>query len=197
MASPIEKLVHALSQLPGVGEKTATRLAFFILKQRPEYAKELAGALQELHDQVSFCSLCQTLTQENPCSLCRDSRRDQNVIMVVETPQDLLALERSGTYRGLYHVLHGVLSPLEGVGPEDLKISQLLGRVKNGSIQEIILGTNPNVEGEATSLYLFKLLSPLGLKITQLASGMPVGGGIEYLDAMTLRRALEGRREVH
>jgi len=197
VASPIEKLVHALSQLPGVGEKTATRLAFFILKQRPEYAKELAGALQELHDQVSFCSLCQTLTQENPCSLCRDSRRDQNVIMVVETPQDLLALERSGTYRGLYHVLHGVLSPLEGVGPEDLKISQLLGRVKNGSIQEIILGTNPNVEGEATSLYLFKLLSPLGLKITQLASGMPVGGGIEYLDAMTLRRALEGRREVH
>ncbi len=197
MASPIEKLVHALSQLPGVGEKTATRLAFFILKQKVDYARELSEALQELHETVCFCSRCQTLTQENPCALCQDTRRDQSLIMVVETPQDLLALERSGTFRGVYHVLHGVLSPLEGVSPDDLKISQLLSRVKTGEVSEIILGTNPNVEGEATSLYLCKLLSPLGVKITQLASGMPVGGGIEYLDPMTLRRALEGRREIH
>lgn len=197
MASPIEKLVHALSQLPGVGEKTATRLAFFILKQPHEYAQELAQALQELHGQVTFCSQCQTLTQADPCDLCRDTRRDASVIMVVETPQDLLALERSGTYRGRYHVLHGVLSPLEGISPEDLKIGALLDRLKAGGVEEVILGTNPNVEGDATSLYLIKLLSPLGLKITQLASGMPVGGGIEYLDPMTLRRALEGRRSIN
>jgi recombination protein RecR len=196
MASPIEKLIHALSRLPGIGEKTATRLAFFILQQKEEYAQELSQALSELHQKVGFCSQCQNLTQEDPCRICSDPSRDSRLLLVMETPQDLLAVEKSYSYRGRYHVLHGVISPLDGVTPEDLKIAELLDRVRGGEIQEVILGTNPDVEGEATALYLGKLLAPLGIKTTRLASGMPVGSGIEYLDPLTLRKALEGRKPL-
>jgi len=197
MASPIDRVVHYLSQLPGIGEKTATRLTFFILRQKPAFAKELAAALGDLHDKVSLCKRCQNLTEENPCRLCSDPKRDPKTVLVVESPQDLLAIERSQSYRGLYHILHGAISPLEGVGPDDLKISELLSRLGSEGIQEAILATNPNVEGEATALYLLKILTPLVPRVTRLASGVPVGGGIEYLDPLTLRRALEGRQLFH
>jgi recombination protein RecR len=196
MNTPIDKLVHALSRLPGIGEKTATRLAFFILRQDSAYARELSAALAELHTQVRFCEKCQNLTRENPCKICADPARESRTLLVVETPQDMLALERSHCFRGTYHILHGVISPLEGVGPQDLKIAELLERLRSPGVEEVILGTNPNVEGEATALYLMKVLSPLGLKVTRLASGMPVGGDIEYLDPLTLQKAVEGRREI-
>ncbi|KAB2837129.1 recombination protein RecR [bacterium] len=194
MASPIDRLVHYLSQLPGIGEKTATRLTFFILRQKPGYAKELSAALADLHDKVSLCKRCQNLTEQNPCRLCADPKRDAKTVLVVETPQDLLAIERSQSYRGQYHILHGAISPLEGVGPDDLKIAELLARISGEGLAEVILATNPNVEGEATALYLMKILAPLGVKVTRIASGVPVGGGIEYLDPLTLKRAIEGRR---
>lgn len=194
MASPIDRVVHYLSQLPGIGEKTATRLTFFILRQKPTFAKELSVALADLHDKVSLCQRCQNLTEINPCRLCSDGKRDSHSVLVVETPQDLMAIERSQSYRGQYHILHGAISPLEGVGPNDLKIAELLSRISGEGIQEVILATNPNVEGEATALYLVKILSPLGVKVTRIASGVPVGGGIEYLDPLTLKRAIEGRR---
>lgn len=194
MSSPIDRLVHYLSQLPGIGEKTATRLTFFILRQKPSYAQELSASLADLHEKVQFCRQCQNLTQENPCRICSDLRRDAKVVLVVETPQDMLAIERSQSYRGHYHILHGAISPLEGIAPDDLKINELLARLGSEGIEEIILGTNPNVEGEATALYLSKILSPLGLRVTRLASGVPAGSGIEYLDPLTLKRALQGRQ---
>lgn len=196
MASPIESLIHYLSQLPGIGEKTATRLTFFILRQKKSYALELAAALGALHEKVGFCRRCQNLTEENPCRLCADPKRDAKTLLVVESPQDMLAIERSLSYRGLYHILHGAISPLEGVGPNELKISELLGRLAPEGIEEVILATNPNVEGEATSLYLQKILLPLGVKVTRIASGVPVGSGIEYLDPLTLKKALEGRQAL-
>lgn len=194
LASPIERLVHYLSQLPGIGEKTATRLTFFILRQKSAYAKELSAALADLHEKVSLCKRCQNLTEQNPCRLCADSKREARTVLVVETPQDLLAIERSQSYRGQYHILHGAISPLEGVSPDDLKIAELLARLNQEGIEEVILATNPNVEGEATALYLVKILAPIGVKVTRIASGVPVGGGIEYLDPLTLKRAIEGRR---
>ncbi|OGQ04577.1 MAG: recombination protein RecR [Deltaproteobacteria bacterium RIFCSPLOWO2_01_44_7] len=197
MTSPIDKLVHALGKLPGVGERTATRLAFFLLRAPKQIAKDLSEALKELHDKVKLCSVCCNIADKDPCRFCSGGRRDQNLICVVEEPSDVSAIEKTGAFRGVYHVLHGALSPLDGIGPEDLKVQELLNRLKDSHPKEIILATNANVEGDATSLYLARLLKPLGVRITRLASGIPVGGELEYLDASTLSKALEDRREMN
>jgi recombination protein RecR len=194
--NPINKLVHQLGKLPGIGEKTATRLAHFVLRQPNEYARDLANALVDVKEKVRLCSACLNLTEHDPCELCRDINRDENVICVVEDPTDMMAIEKSHAFRGRYHILHGALSPLSGVGPDDIKIAELISRLETSNTTEIIIATNPNVEGEATALYLSKILKPSGLKLTRLASGIPVGGDLEYIDASTLTRAFEERREL-
>jgi recombination protein RecR len=194
---PIQRLILRLGRLPGIGEKTATRLAFHILRAPEAHARELAHAILEVREKVRLCSTCCNLTEDDPCAICRDARRDDHVICVVAQPTDLLAVERAGQYRGRYHVLHGVLSPLDGVGPDDLRIGELLRRVaalESGS--EVILATSPNVEGEATAMYLARLLKPSGVRVSRIASGVPIGGELEYVDQVTLARALEGRREI-
>lgn len=195
-SSPIDKLIHALGKLPGVGEKTATRLTFFLLRAPKQVTKDLSDALRELHDKARLCSLCNNVTEQDPCRVCSDHRREKNQICVVAEPSDVVALEKTGSFRGNYHVLHGVLSPLEGIGPNELKIKELLVRLQDTQPKEIILATNANVEGDATALYLTRLLKPLGVRLTRLATGIPVGGELEYLDASTLCKALEERREV-
>lgn len=193
---PISRLIRELAKLPGIGEKTASRLAFHILRAPGEYARDLAQALVEVKDKIRLCSTCMNLTEQDPCTLCSDARRDPSLVAVVATPPDLYAIERTGGFRGRYHVLHGVLSPLEGIGPDDLRIKELLARVGRGEIQEIIVATSPNVEGEATALYLAKVLRPLGVRTTRIASGLAVGGELEYADGVTITRALEARREM-
>jgi len=193
---PISRLIRELAKLPGVGEKTASRLAFHILRAPGEYARDLATALVEVKEKIRLCGVCMNLTEEDPCALCSDARRDGSLVAVVATPPDLYAIERTGGFRGRYHVLHGVLSPLEGVGPDDLRIKELLARVAKGDLKEVILATSPNVEGEATALYLAKMLRPLGIKVTRIASGLAVGGELEYADGVTITRALEARREM-
>lgn len=196
---PIARLVQELSRLPGIGEKTATRLAFHILKQGKDRAKALADALVEATERTRFCARCMNMTDAELCQICGDGRRDPALICIVERVPDLRAIERSGEYRGVYHVLHGAIAPLEGVGPDDLKIKELLGRIgeqKQPPVQEIILATNPSVEGEATALYIQKIVSPLGLRVTRIASGMPIGGDFEYADPATISRAISGRREM-
>ncbi len=194
---PIARLTAELSKLPGIGEKTARRLAFHILQAKPEYARGLAQALVDVVEKVKLCSVCCTLTEVDPCAFCTDPRRDPRLLCVVETVPDLLAVERTREYRGRYHVLHGVLSPLEGIGPDRLRIRELLRRLENGSeVEEVILATNPDVEGEATALYLTKLLRPMGIRVTRIAQGVPIGGDLEYADQATLARALLGRREI-
>lgn len=193
---PISRLIRELAKLPGIGEKTASRLAFHILRAPGEYARELAQALVEVKDKIRLCSSCMNLTEQDPCALCADARRDGSVVAVVATPPDLYAVERTGGFRGRYHVLHGVLSPLEGIGPDDLRIKELLARVAGGALKEIIVATSPNVEGEATALYLARVLRPLGVKVTRIASGLAVGGELEYADGVTITRALEARREM-
>jgi recombination protein RecR len=195
-ADPISRLIRELAKLPGIGEKTASRLAFHILRAPGEYARDLATALVEVKEKIRLCSVCMNLTELDPCALCSDARRDASLVAVVATPPDLYAIERTGGYRGRYHVLHGVLSPLEGVGPDDLRIKELLARLSGSEIREIILATSPNVEGEATALYLAKVLRPLGVKTTRIASGLAVGGELEYADGVTITRALEARREI-
>ncbi len=196
VADPIARLVRELSKLPGIGEKTAQRLAFHVLEAGPQYAGELAAALTALTRDVRCCSGCQTLTDRDPCPICSDPARDARTLCVVEGVPDLLAIERTREYRGRYHVLHGALSPLEGVGPSDLKIRELLVRLEGAAVDEVVLATNPDVEGEATALYLTKLLKPLGIKVTRIAQGVPMGGDLEYADEVTLARALSGRREL-
>ena len=196
MADPISRLITELAKLPGIGEKTASRLAFHILRAPGEYARDLARALVEVKDKIRLCSTCMNPTEQDPCTLCSDARRDPSVVAVVATPPDLYAIERTGGFRGRYHVLHGVLSPLEGIGPDDLRIKELLGRIASGEVKEIIVATSPNVEGEATALYLAKVLRPLGLRVTRIASGLAVGGELEYADGVTIARALEARREM-
>jgi recombination protein RecR len=193
---PVARLIEALQRLPGVGPKTAQRMTFFLLKRPIEEVRELADALVAVKERIVYCRTCFNVTDEDPCRVCADPARDGGMLCIVEEPNDLLAMERTGEFRGRYHVLLGALSPLDGVGPEDLKIRELLARLDAGGTTEVILATNPNVEGEATALYLAKLLRPLGVRITRLARGLPVGGDLEYADQVTLSKALEGRREV-
>lgn len=190
---PIAELINLLSVLPGVGRKTATRFVYFILKQDAGYVSDLAAALVEVKEQVGFCVQCCDLTRESPCRICADGRRDQQTICVVQSPQDVLAVEATGEFRGVYHVLHGVLSPLEGKGPDDIKLAELLTRLSNG-VEEIIVATNPSVEGEATALYIKKLLVPLGVTVSRIASGLPMGSHLEFADKVTLGRSIADRR---
>ncbi len=196
VADPIARLVKELARLPGIGEKTAQRLAFHILKAGPAYAGDLAAAIAAVVRDVSLCSSCQTLTDRDPCGICSDPRRDPRTLCVVEGVPDLVAIERTHEFRGRYHVLHGALSPLDGVGPGDLKIRELLVRLEKEPADEVVVATNPDVEGEATALYLTKLLKPLGIKVTRIAQGVPMGGDLEYADQVTLARAIAGRREL-
>ena len=196
IADPIARLVRELARLPGIGEKTAQRLAFHILDAGPEYAGELAGAIVGVVRDVRCCSSCQTLTDRDPCPICADPERDPRTLCVVEGVPDLLAIERTREYRGRYHVLHGALSPLEGVTPSDIRIRELLARLESEPAEEVVLATNSDVEGEATALYLTKLLKPIGIKVTRIAQGVPMGGDLEYADEVTLARALAGRREL-
>ena len=196
--SPINRLIEAFHRLPGIGPKSAQRLAYHVLRAPEAEAVDLADALVEVKRSVVFCVNCQNLTDTNPCRICSDSGRDQTVICVVEEPLDVQAIERTGGFRGRYHVLHGVISPSDGIGPEDLKIAELLARIRDSEteVSEVIVATNPNLEGEATSMYLARLLQPLGLSVTRLARGLPAGADLEYADDVTLGRALEFRQKV-
>ncbi|HBH04399.1 MAG: recombination protein RecR [Candidatus Rokubacteria bacterium RBG_16_73_20] len=193
---PVARLIEALQRLPGVGPKTAQRMTFFLLKRPVEEVRELAESLVAVKERIVYCGTCFNVTDQDPCRICADPARDARVLCVVEEPNDLLAMERTGEFRGRYHVLLGALSPLDGIGPDDLKVRELLLRLEQGETGEVILATNPNVEGEATALYLAKLLRPLGVRVTRIARGLPVGGDLEYADQVTLSKALEGRREI-
>jgi recombination protein RecR len=200
-AGPIQELIDELARLPGIGPKSAQRVAFYILKAAPDDARRLANAIVEAKDKVRFCRTCFNVSDHELCEYCRDARRDSSIVCVVQEAPDIAAIERTREYRGLYHVLHGAISPIEGIGPEDLRITELLDRLRTPAdggvrVQEIIVATNPNIEGDATAMYLARLLTPLGVRITRLASGMPVGGDLEYADEVTLGRALEGRRRL-
>jgi recombination protein RecR len=195
-ALPIANLIEQLSKLPGIGKKTAQRLAFYILEMDNVEAEKLAYSIKEAKEKIHYCKVCCNLTDEEICSICSDSKRDRSIICVVEGAKDVVAMEKTREYKGLYHVLHGVISPMENVGPNDIKIKELLDRLKDGNVEEVIIATNPTVEGEATALYIAKLLKPLGLKITRIAYGIPVGGDLEYYDEVTLSKAMENRREL-
>jgi recombination protein RecR len=190
----LQDLVDELGRLPGIGPKSAQRIAFYLLATDPADVRRLVNALTEVKDKIRFCAICGNVAQEEQCRICRDPRRDPAVICVVEEPKDVVAIERTREFRGRYHVLGGAISPIEGVGPDDLRIRELLPRLADGQVTEVILATDPNLEGEATATYLARLLKPMGLRITRLASGLPVGGDLEYADEVTLGRAFEGRR---
>jgi recombination protein RecR len=193
---PVQSLIDELGRLPGIGPKSAQRIAFYILKAAPEDAKRLARSIVEAKDRVSWCRICFNIAEGEKCAFCRDERRDPTVICVVEEPRDIVSVERTGEFRGRYHVLQGAISPIEGVLPDQLRITELLNRIRDEEVKEVILATNPNVEGEATAMYLAQLLRPLDLRVTRIASGLPVGGDLEYADEVTLGRAFEGRREL-
>jgi len=195
LPDPLIRLIEELQRLPGIGPKSAQRLAFHILRTPREQTDRLAEAVREVKERVTYCSICSNITDADPCNFCQNDSRDQHVICVVEEPQNVSAIEKTREFKGVYHVLMGALSPLQGIGPDDLKIKSLLARVSNG-IGEIILATNPTVEGEATAIYLARLLKPLGVKVTRIAMGLPVGSNLEYADEVTMHKALEGRREV-
>jgi recombination protein RecR len=195
-AKPIDHLIEALTKLPGIGRKTASRLAFHILRSSPSEAQALARAILDVKEKIHLCSVCFNLTDEDPCRICQDENRNREVLCVVEGPNDLIAIENTGAFNGRYHVLHGTISPLDGVGPEDIKIRELMERLQREGVGEVILATNPTVEGGATALYLTELIKPLGVKVTRIAYGIPMGGEIEYSNGMTLSKALEGRREI-
>ena len=195
-ADAVQGLIDELGRLPGVGPKSAQRIAFHLLKLPKEDALRLARAITEMKERVSFCRRCFNVAEGEQCAICLDDRRDSSLVCVVEEPRDIVAVEKTGEYRGRYHVLQGAISPIEGIGPEQLRVRELLSRVEAEGISEVILCTNPNIEGEATAMYLARLLSPAGLRVTRIASGLPVGGDLEYADELTLGRALQGRREV-
>jgi recombination protein RecR len=190
---PLERLIHHLSRLPGIGQKSAARVALYILKSEKELAENLAKALTDVKEKIRFCSICYNLTDDDPCAICRDENRANGIVCVVEGPGDQLAIEESGVFKGRYHILHGVLSPLDGIGPEDLRVTELLGRLEKEGVKEVILATNPTAEGEATASFLAKFLAPKGLKMTRIALGVPMGGDLKYMDSMTLQHALKSR----
>jgi len=196
VAEPILRLVEEFSRLPGIGPKTASRLTYYLLRAPDEQATSLADAIRQLKEQLVYCDICMNIAEESPCAICANLQRDHALICVVEEPLDVLAIERTGQYHGVYHVLHGAISPVEGIGPDDLRIRELLGRITNGAAEEIILATNPSMEGEATAMYLVRVIGNSGPKITRLATGLPIGGDLEYADEVTLGKALEGRREI-
>jgi len=195
-ADPIRRLVQELSRLPGIGEKTATRLAFHLVRGDRQRVLDLAQALVDVTDKIRLCSVCMNMTEHDPCALCTDPRREPDTICVVATPSDLIAIDRGGHFRGTYHVLHGLLSPLEGIGPDDLRIAELLRRLGGGAVGEVIIATSPSVEGEATAMYLARLIKPLGIKVSRIATGLPVGGELEYTDQATIARALAHRAVI-
>ncbi len=194
--TPLAKLIEQFERLPGIGKKTAQRLAYFVLQLPDSEAKEFSDAILEAHEKIKYCKICKNLTDEDICHVCSSNARDKSIICVVEDPRDVVALERTGDFSASYHVLHGAISPLNGVGPDQLYIKELLSRIAAGPVQEVIMATNPTVEGEATAMYISKLLKPLGVKVTRLAYGIPVGGDLEYADEVTLSRALIGRSEI-
>ena len=196
VAAPLSRLIQEFNRLPGIGPKSAQRLAYYLIRIPEEEAKSLAESILAIKDRVIFCDVCQNITENSPCYLCSHDSRDKSRICVVEEPLDVLSLERTQVYKGTYHVIHGVISPASGIGPEDLKIRELLNRLKDDSVEEIILATNPSLEGESTAMYIHKLLSPIVNKITRLARGLPVGGDLEYADELTLSRALDDRKEI-
>ena len=193
---PLTRLVEELQRLPGIGPKGAQRLAFHMLKAPRENAERLATAIRELKDRVTYCSVCSNITDTDPCLYCSDETRDRHIICVVEEPNNVPGIEKTREFRGLYHVLMGAIAPLQGIGPDELKVKELLARLVSGEVREVILATNPNVDGEATALYLARLLKPLGVKVTRIAMGVPMGSDLEYADEVTMHKALEGRREV-
>ncbi|MDK2814379.1 MAG: recombination protein RecR [Thermoanaerobacter sp.] len=195
-SASLAKLIEELSKLPGIGPKTAQRLAFFIINMPTEEVKSLSQSIIDAKEKIKYCKICYNITDTEVCNICNDEERDNSLICVVSHPMDVVAMEKIREYKGVYHVLHGVISPIEGIGPEDIKIKELLDRVKNGNVKEVILATNPDIEGEATAMYIAKLLKSLGVKVTRIAHGVPVGGDLEYTDVVTLSRALEGRREL-
>lgn len=193
---PISKLIDSFMKLPGIGPKTAVRLAFFVLDMKEDDVLGFAKALVNAKRDLAYCSVCGHIADRDPCYICNDSHRDQSVVCVVQEPKDVIAMEKMKEYQGVYHVLRGAISPMEGIGPEDINIPQLLKRLHDETVQEVILATNPNIEGEATAMYISRLLKPTGIKVTRIAHGLPVGGDLEYADEVTLSKALEGRREV-
>lgn len=192
---PVGRLIGELSKLPGIGQKTARRLSFYLLGRSKNEVQELADAIVDAREKTKYCSICNNLTEEDPCEYCTSEERDQETICVVESPKDVIAMERTGEYNGLYHVLHGAISPMDGIGPDEIKIKNLLPRLKEG-IKEVIVATDPNAEGDATAMYIAKLLKPLEVEVTRIAHGLPVGGDLEFADEITLSKALEGRREI-
>lgn len=195
-AEPIARLIQEFNELPGIGPKSAQRLTYHLLRAPADKADALADAIKAVKEKLSLCSLCLNITDSQPCAICRDEERDHTTICVVEEPIDILSLERTRKYKGLYHVLHGVIAPADGIGPDELKIKDLLSRLNAGQVTEVILATNPNLEGEATAMYLQRLIAPLGIRLTRLARGLPYGGDLEYADDVTLSRALEGRQDM-
>ena len=193
---PITRLVEALTKLPGIGEKSASRLAFHILGSPEEYARELAQAILDVKEKIRLCSVCMNITDQDPCRLCQDPGRNEEIVCVVEEPNDLYAIEKTGSFNGKYHVLHGVISPLDGVGPDEIYVRELLERLEPGTIKEVLLATNPVVEGDATALYLKEQIVPFGVKVTRIARGIPVGGDLEYTDGATLTDAIRGRQDL-
>lgn len=196
LAKPVARLIEEFSKLPGIGPKTASRLTYYLLRAPADQALALSDAIRQLRERIVYCQVCYNISEEPVCPICANPQRDHSQICVVEEPLDVMAIERTGEYHGVYHVLHGVLAPIEGVGPEQLKIGELVQRVRQGEVREVLLATNPNLEGEATAMYIARLLAPLGVRVTRLAHGLPVGGDLEYADEVTLRQAILRRAEM-